>query len=99
MDKINQLQGITFKMDKIEKRQMGFIAQDVKEIIPEVVQENNEGINFMCYDKLTALLAEGVKELSSEIKNLKAKNELMIQFIKSKFPGEFEIQEHSDIFM
>jgi hypothetical protein len=69
---VQQLQGITFKMQDLEKRQMGFIAQDVADIVPEVVSYD-EGCDshFLSYDKLTALLCEGIKELSSENTALK----------------------------
>jgi hypothetical protein len=69
---IQQLQGITFKMQDLEKRQMGFVAQDVAELVPEVVtMDENTDIYYMSYDKLTALLCEGIKELSSENTALK----------------------------
>lgn len=70
LSSIEKLQGITFKMQDIEKRQMGFIAQDVKLIIPEVVTYNNDtDTHFLSYDKLTALLCEGIKELSATVKS------------------------------
>ena len=71
---VQQLQGITFKMQDLEKRQMGFIAQDVADVVPEVVSYD-EGCDshFLSYDKLTALLCEGIKELSSENTALKAR--------------------------
>ena len=55
---------------------MGFIAQEVKEVVPEVVwvDENTpEQYHFMQYDRLTALLCEGIKELLSEAQVLKAR--------------------------
>ena len=71
---VQQLQGITFKMQDLEKRQMGFIAQDVADIVPEVVSYD-EGCDshFLSYDKLTALLCEAIKELSTENTALKAR--------------------------
>jgi len=45
---ILQLQGITFKMQDIEKRQMGFVAQDVMPLVPEVVQySENDDTHFI----------------------------------------------------
>ena len=69
---VQQLQGITFKMQDLEKRQMGFIAQDVADIVPEVVSYD-EGCDshFLSYDKLTALLCEAIKDLSAENTALK----------------------------
>ena len=82
LSKIAQLQGITFKMQDVEKRQMGFVAQDVESIVPEVVQVGDDDTRFMSYDKLTALLVEGIKEQKAQIDEL-------TRFIQSKFPSEF----------
>jgi hypothetical protein len=69
LNKINSLQGKTFNMNGDDKRQMGFIAQEVVDIIPEVVRKDagDDGLYFMSYDKLTALLAEGIKELDAKL--------------------------------
>jgi hypothetical protein len=70
---INQLQGKTFVLNDDSKRQMGFIAQEVKEVCPEVVVVDDSDENqwhFMQYDKLTALLCEGIKEQHALITDL-----------------------------
>ena len=89
LNKITQLQGITFKMQDIEKRQMGFVAQDVESVVPEVVQVGDDDTRFMSYDKLTALLVEGIKEQKTTIDNQQTQIDQLKQFIQSKFPGEF----------
>jgi hypothetical protein len=81
---IQQLQGITFKMQDLEKRQMGFIAQDVAKVIPEVVtMDENTQIYYMSYDKLTAVLCEGIKELASENAVLKARLDAIEKLLQS----------------
>ena len=71
LDKINKLQGKSFYINNdITKQQVGFIAQDVIEIIPEVVivdttDENN--YMYMQYDKLVPLLVESIKELTNRL--------------------------------
>ena len=55
---------------------MGFIAQEVKETVPEVVwidKSDPEQFHFMQYDRLTALLCEGIKEQQSIIEQLSAR--------------------------
>ena len=74
--KIGQLQGKSFLLNEDPKRQIGFIAQEVKEVVPEVVvidTNSEEHYHFMQYDKLTALLCEGTKELAAEVNSLKAR--------------------------
>jgi hypothetical protein len=74
--KIGQLQGKSFILNGEPQRQIGFIAQEVKEVVPEVVvidTNSEEHYHFMQYDKLTALLCEGIKELVAEVNSLKAR--------------------------
>ena len=52
---------------------MGFIAQEVEPVIPEVV--SNDGAQYsMQYAPITALLVEAIKEQQKEIEELKLKN-------------------------
>ena len=56
-----------------EGTEVGFIAQAVKEIIPEIVYENeNEGLSIS-YNKLTTFLVGAIKEQQTTIKNLEAR--------------------------
>jgi hypothetical protein len=89
LSKITQLQGITFKMQDVEKRQMGFVAQDVELVVPEVVQVGDNDTRFMSYDKLTALLVEGIKEQKMIIDNQQLQIDELIRFIQIKYPSEF----------
>jgi len=79
LSKILQLNGVEF--DFIESansgylgvHQIGLIAQDVREIIPEVVGENIDGNLGVSYQHLVALLVEAVKEQQEQINELKRK--------------------------
>ncbi len=74
--KIGQLQGKSFILNGEPQRQIGFVAQEVKEVVPEVVvidTNSEEQYHFMQYDKLTALLCEGIKELVARVEVLEAK--------------------------
>ncbi|NRB39370.1 MAG: tail fiber domain-containing protein [Pseudomonadales bacterium] len=68
--------------DQVEKdlgsRHIGFLAQDVKKILPEIVQEfgykeGDEDYLAMDYTALTPVLINSVKELATEIQYLKEK--------------------------
>lgn len=75
LDKISKLEGKTFRMHDNVSRDMGFIAQEVLPVVPEVVvtDENDENrFLFLKYDKLTALLCEGIKELAKKVESLEA---------------------------
>lgn len=74
--KVNALRGTMFTRADLEgnPRQMGFIAQELQDIIPEVVHEHpTNGLLSVAYGNLVAVLVEAVKELSKEVAELKAR--------------------------
>lgn len=75
LDKIEKLSGVFYYYNSNfninEKRQMGLIAQEVKEVIPEVVYEDDKGYLNIAYGNLMGVVIEAIKELRNEIKNNK----------------------------
>jgi len=84
MDKVQQLNGVLFdwKEDYIKnnggedgyfvrKTDVGVIAQDVEKVLPEVVGTRPNGVKAVKYDRLCALLIECVKDLQSQVNDLK----------------------------
>ncbi|MDY2737104.1 tail fiber domain-containing protein [Intestinibacter sp.] len=63
------------KFDFIDgpKNQIGCIAQDLKEICPEIVNENEKGYLSIQENKLVYLLLDEVKKLKNEVEELKRK--------------------------
>jgi hypothetical protein len=45
-----------------ENRQIGFIAQNIREYYPEIVSENEDGILSVDYTKMSVLLLEAINE-------------------------------------
>jgi hypothetical protein len=80
LSKILKLQGVTFDWkEDSETRQytnlkedIGFIAQQVQEVIPELVRKNNNGLLSLRDRGLTALLVEAIKEQQTQIEELKS---------------------------
>jgi hypothetical protein len=56
-------------------KEIGFLAQEVESIIPNVVHTKADGefsdLKGVAYDRLVALLVSAVKELKSEVDSLK----------------------------
>ena len=83
LQKVLKLQGVTFDWKTkefpnrmfSENRALGFIAQEVEQVIPEVVQTENstEGFKSVQYDKVVALLVEAIKEQQKQIEQLQQK--------------------------
>lgn len=82
LDKVLSLRGVSFdwnpevvpSLAEEQDRQIGLIAQEVEEIVPEVVSvEKVEGqeLKSVRYENLVALLIEGMKEQQQQIEDLK----------------------------
>jgi hypothetical protein len=81
LDKILALQGVYFDFIETEgayknlpkSHQLGYIAQQVEPILPEVVSTGGDGMKMMSYANITALLGEGIKEQQKQIEDQNAK--------------------------
>ncbi len=80
LDKVSKLRGVEYTRKETKEREIGVIAQEVKEIIPELVdvKENTDSlgegmldIHVMKYQNTVGLLIEAIKELKAEIEELK----------------------------
>lgn len=58
-----------------DARQIGFIAQEVKEVVPEIVVEGSDGYLSVDYAKLTPLLVEAIQTQEEELAELRRANE------------------------
>ena len=78
IQKINSIGGYSFdwneeKQDIYKGTDIGVIAQEIEEVLPELVQTRENGYKAVKYDKLVSLLIEGIKDLSKEVDELKRK--------------------------
>ncbi|MCP4345593.1 MAG: tail fiber domain-containing protein [Desulfobacterales bacterium] len=89
LGKVQNLRGVSFEWKDAENhpegKQLGFIAQESKDIVPEVIDKKGEYYS-MQYAPLTALLVEAVKEMKTELDDLKAENEALKAVICEEFP-------------
>lgn len=56
-----------------EGRDLGIIAQDAQEVLPEIVHEREDGSLAVDYPKIIPVLIEEVKRLNKEVEELKNK--------------------------
>jgi hypothetical protein len=79
LDKISKISGVKYNWNElaegkdITKREAGVIAQEIKEVLPEVVVERDNGYLAVQYERLVPLLIEAIKELKQEVETLKNK--------------------------
>jgi len=69
LDKVLQIRGVTYNRNDIEDnpRQTGVIAQEVEKVLPEVVNEDANGIKSVAYGNMVGLLIEAIKEQQARI--------------------------------
>jgi len=84
LNKLRQLNGVMFDWTEevilqrggedgyfVRKHDTGLIAQQVEEVLPEVVADRQDGYKAIKYEKMAGLIIQGINELSEEIKTIK----------------------------
>ena len=78
LEKISKISGNTYDWkaeNKIEHgyegNDVGVIAQEIEAVLPQLVQTRENGFKAVKYDKLVALLIEGIKEQQLQIEQLR----------------------------
>jgi len=74
LEMVKKLNGLNYTWKSDGSKDIGFIAQEVEKVVPEVVYSTNgkAGSYGLDYSSLTALLTEAIKQQDSEITALKA---------------------------
>lgn len=71
IEKVIKLRGVYYnKINKRNERKVGVIAQEIMNILPEVVSMDENGIYSVAYGNITALLIEAIKEQENKIREL-----------------------------
>ncbi len=75
LNEINQLNPVSFKFKSAsdDVTHLGFVAQDIQEIIPEVVQEQPNTMLGIRYDELIPILVNAIKELNEKVESLESR--------------------------
>ena len=91
LEKVNKLGGYTFEWIPVEGVHsndgcdVGVIAQELQEVLPEIVITRDNGYKAVRYEKITPLLIEGIKEQHNQIQLQEEKiNYLEEQFKKQQ---------------
>ena len=69
LDKVSRMRGVMFTRKDTGAKGTGVIAQEIKEVLPEVVQDG-ETLS-VAYGNIVGVLIEAIKELKAEIEQLK----------------------------
>ena len=73
LSKVLSMRGVTFTKD--DKDDVGVIAQEVENVLPQIVMTANDGwgTKSVDYSRITAVLIEAVKELTKRVEELENK--------------------------
>jgi hypothetical protein len=78
LDKIRKISGNTYDWKAENKAEHGYegndvgvIAQEIEAVLPQLVQTRENGYKAVKYDKLVALLIEGIKDQQLQIEQLR----------------------------
>ena len=81
LEKVTKLRGVEYTRISTQEREIGVIAQEVKEIVPELVTITDgrteadpdalQDLHTMKYQNTVGLLIEAIKELKAEVDELK----------------------------
>jgi hypothetical protein len=73
LEKVNALRGVYYnRIDSDDKkRKVGVIAQEILEVVPEVVGQDSDGMYSVAYGNLSGLFIEAIKEQQTQIEELK----------------------------
>lgn len=76
LDKTLSLTGYEFdwnnKQNTYTGHDVGVVAQEVEQVLPEIVDTREDGTKAVKYEKLVPLLIESIKELSSRVEQLES---------------------------
>ncbi|GEM_PF-5215912 len=101
LDKLSRLQGVSYYLRTKEfpamafsaEKQIGFIAQDVEQVYPELVRTDKQGYKSVTYASMTPILVEAIKELKARIEQLEKDNLRLTSALADYTELEKEMQE------
>lgn len=73
LDKVLKMRGVTYVKKDNDVKEVGVIAEEISEILPDLVKYNTDGqVDSVSYGRITAVLIEAIKEQQKQIEELKA---------------------------
>lgn len=73
LDDVAQMRPVEYDLKSDGRHDIGFIAQEMKQVVPDVVKEMGDGTLSIQYAKLVPVLVNAIKELQAEVELLKSK--------------------------
>jgi len=74
LDKVMKIRGVEYNKIGESRTSLGVIAQEIEEVLPQVVHIDNDGMKSVSYNSIIGVLIEAIKEQQQQIDDLKNKN-------------------------
>jgi len=71
LDTVSSLRGVTFDWKEGGGKSIGLIAQEVQEVLPDVVMADDNGYLGIKYTNIIGILVEAIKDQQVQINTLK----------------------------
>jgi hypothetical protein len=74
LNKVMSMRGVSYNRTDLDdkSKKVGVIAQEIQSVLPEVVQEQADGMLSVSYGNIVGVLIEAMKEQQKQIEELKA---------------------------
>jgi hypothetical protein len=73
LNKVSEMRGVSYNFIDTKQKAIGVIAQEIEQILPEVVNLTAAGHKTVSYGNIVGILIEAIKELKAEVDKLKNK--------------------------
>jgi hypothetical protein len=91
LDKINNIRGVSFEWKRSdyqdkglpEGEHYGVIAQEIEQVLPEIVKEGPDGDKAVSYTELVPILTEAIKEQQKQLEQQQRQIECLLQRVES----------------
>jgi hypothetical protein len=73
LDKVMKMRGVSYNKIGEQEKKVGVIAQEILDVLPEVVSQDETGTYSVAYGNIVSVLIEAIKEQQKQIDELKSK--------------------------
>ena len=84
LDLVTKLRGVEYNKIGEEDKKIGVIAQEVLEVLPQVVQQDQDGNYSVAYGNMAGLFIEAIKQQQTRIETLEDRISVLEQLLRQK---------------
>jgi hypothetical protein len=84
VDLVKKLRGVSYKKIGEDDQKIGVIAQEILEVLPQVVSKDENGMYSVAYGNMAGLFIEAIKEQQQHIETLEERIQKLEQLLTQK---------------